>query len=333
MLLLDTHAFLWWLDGDPKRSPRAKAAIATVPAKVHVSGVSAWEISTKARIGKLPDAMDVAADVAGCIAREGFQPFAVTVQHGQRDGALPGPIKDPFDRMLVAMSWRGARVLERALGTVRLQPQLRWLVTLAVAASTLDAIATEIRHLARTEVREVQEPFAEAQKGSSAMPHKRNPVASERVSGLARVIRGHAVASMENVTLWHERDISHSSAERVIFPDACIVLDFMLDQATELIEGLVVYPDRMRANLELTGGLVYSQRVMLALVESGMDRQEAYRLVQRLALAAWDGGPSFRDALERSSVVNIFGISRGSYPCFVMYLKPSSSDWRSWSRL
>ncbi len=173
-----------------------------------------------------------------------------------------------------------------------------YMATLAVAASTLDAIATEIRHLARTEVREVQEPFAEAQKGSSAMPHKRNPVASERVSGLARVIRGHAVASMENVTLWHERDISHSSAERVIFPDATGLLAFMLDELLRVIEGLVVFPERMRENLDAHGGIAFSQPVLLALVDAGLPRDDAYRVVQRAAAAAWDEGASFREVMS-----------------------------------
>ena len=173
-----------------------------------------------------------------------------------------------------------------------------YMATLAVAASTLDAISTEIRHLARTEVREVQEPFGEAQKGSSAMPHKRNPVASERVSGLARVIRGHAVASMENVTLWHERDISHSSAERVIFPDATGLLAFMLDELSRVIEGLVVFPQRMRENLDDHGGIAFSQPVLLALVDAGLPRDDAYRIVQRAAAAAWDEGASFRDVVS-----------------------------------
>jgi adenylosuccinate lyase len=172
-----------------------------------------------------------------------------------------------------------------------------FLATVAGIGGTLEKIATEIRHLARTEVREAEEAFAAGNQGSSAMPHKRNPHESERVAGLARLLRGYAVTGFENVPLWHERDISHSSAERVVFPDACIVLDYLLDLVADLVAHLVVYPDRMRANLELTGGLVFSQRVLLALVEAGMDRQAAYKLVQRHALASWDGGPPFRDAL------------------------------------
>ena len=172
-----------------------------------------------------------------------------------------------------------------------------FLAVLAGIGGTLDKMATEIRHLQRTEVREAEEPFVIGNQGSSAMPHKRNPHASERVTGLVRLLRGYAATAAENVALWHERDISHSSAERVIFPDACIVLDYLLDQMSGLIDQLVVYPERMRANLDLTGGLIYSQRVLLALVESGMDRQDAYALVQRCADAAWDGGGTFRSLL------------------------------------
>jgi adenylosuccinate lyase len=173
-----------------------------------------------------------------------------------------------------------------------------FLSVLAGIGSTLDKFAVEIRHLARTEVREAEEPFKKGNQGSSAMPHKRNPHESERISGLARLLRGYAVTASENVALWHERDISHSSTERVTFPDACIVLDFMLAEISDLLENLVVYPDRMLANLNLTGGLVYSQRVLLALVDGGIDRQVAYKLVQKHALSAWDeGGASFRDRL------------------------------------
>ena len=162
-----------------------------------------------------------------------------------------------------------------------------FVATLATIASSLDKFATEIRHLQRTEVREVAEPFGAGQQGSSAMPHKRNPVLTERVSGLARVLRGHAVAALETVPLWHERDISNSSVERIVFPDACIALDYMLALMERVIAGLDVYPERMRRNLEATGGLVYSQRVLLALVEAGLDRQAAYKIVQRAAMRAW----------------------------------------------
>jgi adenylosuccinate lyase len=172
------------------------------------------------------------------------------------------------------------------------------LTSLAIVASSLDTFALEIRHLARTEVSEVQEPFGKGQKGSSAMPHKRNPVVAERICGLARVVRGAAVVGLENVALWHERDISHSSAERVVVPDAFLALDYMLDRFTWLIEGLVVREERMRRNVEASHYLFYSQRVLLALVESGLARDDAYRLVQRNAMRAWDEELDFRELVR-----------------------------------
>jgi adenylosuccinate lyase len=175
------------------------------------------------------------------------------------------------------------------------------LSALALVAASLERFATEIRHLARTEVREVQEPFGAGQKGSSAMPHKRNPVVAERICGLARVVRAAAAVGLENVPLWHERDISHSSAERVVVPDAFLALDYMLDKFTWLAEGLVVLPERMRANLQADHGLFFSQRVLLALVEEGLPRDEAYRLVQEHALRAWDEGLDFRTLVEADS--------------------------------
>lgn len=168
---------------------------------------------------------------------------------------------------------------------------------LALVGATLEKIATEVRHLQRTEVLEAEEYFSRGQKGSSAMPHKRNPVNAERICGLARLLRGYAVTSYENIALWHERDISHSSAERVILPDACIILDFMLSECHRLIENLIVYPERMRRNLELTGGLIFSQEVLLKLIEKGVTREEAYQLVQKHALKAWETGSSFTTLL------------------------------------
>ena len=170
-----------------------------------------------------------------------------------------------------------------------------YLATLAVVACTLDKIATEIRHLQRTEVREAEEYFSEKQKGSSAMPHKRNPVTSEQISGLARVVRSNAQAGFENVALWHERDISHSSAERVIIPDSTTLVDYLLQKTTGLIETMFVYPERMQANLESTGGLVYSGQLLLDLVEHGVSREDAYRLVQRHAMRAWKEDLNFRE--------------------------------------
>ena len=168
-----------------------------------------------------------------------------------------------------------------------------YFATLAVIASSVERLATEIRHLQRTEVLEAEEFFSEGQKGSSAMPHKRNPVLSENVTGLARIVRGYAVPALEDVALWHERDISHSSVERVIGPDATVTLDFALVRLTAIVKGLIVYPERMRANLDRLGGLIHSQRVLLALTAAGVSREEAYRLVQRNAMKVWQERKDF----------------------------------------
>lgn len=172
-----------------------------------------------------------------------------------------------------------------------------FLQTLALVATSMERWAGEIRHLQKTEVRELEEPFGKGQKGSSAMPHKRNPVVCERIAGLARVLRANAAASLENVALWHERDISHSSAERVILADACIALDYMIERMTFVLSGLVVRPEAMLRNLESTGGLIYSQRVLLALTEAWRDREKAYRFVQTHAMDVWERGGSLRDRL------------------------------------
>jgi adenylosuccinate lyase len=176
------------------------------------------------------------------------------------------------------------------------------LSAIALTGAGLERFATEIRHLQRTEVREVEEPFRAGQKGSSAMPHKRNPVVCERICGLARVLRGNAQVGLENVALWHERDITHSSAERIVLPDSTILLDQMLHLARRVVNGMTVHADRMRANLELTSGALFSQRVLLALVESGMQRDDAYRIVQRLGQQAWDTRTPLRELLERENV-------------------------------
>jgi adenylosuccinate lyase len=176
------------------------------------------------------------------------------------------------------------------------------LEAIALAGAGLERFATEVRHLQRTEVREVEEPFrAGAQKGSSAMPHKRNPIVSERITGIARLLRGYAQAGLENVALWHERDISHSSAERVALPDATILLDYAQHLAVRVVEGMVVHQDRMLANLEATHGALYSQRALLALVEAGRTRDEAYRIVQENAQRAWDTGTHFRELLATAA--------------------------------
>jgi adenylosuccinate lyase len=178
-----------------------------------------------------------------------------------------------------------------------------YISTLAVLTATLDKIATEIRHLQRTEVREAEEFFSENQKGSSAMPHKRNPITCEQISGLSRVVRANAQAAYENVALWHERDISHSSAERVIFPDSTILADYLLDKTAGVIEKLLVYPARMMRNLESTGGLIFSGQLLLDLAEAGMLREDAYRMVQKLAMQAWKEDLVFRDLVATDRLI------------------------------
>lgn len=174
---------------------------------------------------------------------------------------------------------------------------------LSLIASIIEKHATEIRHLQRTEVLEAEEPFTSEQKGSSAMPHKRNPVGCENITGLCRLVRSHCLAAMENIPLWHERDISHSSVERVIMPDSTILIDYMLNRLVNIIENLVVYPDHMIRNLNLTGGLQYSQRVLLELVKKGVDRDRAYRLVQRIAMASWKSGEDFQKLLMKDKEI------------------------------
>ncbi|MDI6854737.1 MAG: adenylosuccinate lyase [Deltaproteobacteria bacterium] len=176
-----------------------------------------------------------------------------------------------------------------------------YLTTLALIGGSIEKVALEIRHLQRTEVREAEEFFAAGQKGSSAMPHKRNPVLSENLCGLARIVRANALAALENIPLWHERDISHSSAERVIFPDSNILLDFMLARLTGLVKNLLIYPEQMQANLNLSRGLVFSQTLLLALVQKGLSRDEAYRLVQRVAMQVWQEGGNFPDAVAKDA--------------------------------
>ena len=179
-----------------------------------------------------------------------------------------------------------------------------FVTTLALIGASLEKFATEIRHLQRSEVREVEEPFGKGQTGSSAMPHKRNPELSERVCGLARLIRGHSVTAIENVALWHERDISHSSAERLILPDSCLALDYILDLFTRVIVGLKVNKDRMDINLNATKGVIFSQRLMLTLIEKGMSRDMAYKIVQKTAMISWDRGKNFRELIENEPSVS-----------------------------
>jgi len=186
-----------------------------------------------------------------------------------------------------------------------------WVAALALIAAALEKIALEIRHLQRTEVREAEEPFSEGQKGSSAMPHKRNPVTAEQICGLARVVRGNTIPAFENIALWHERDISHSSAERIILADSAIALDYMLARTRWLVDGMRVSPERMRRNLDSTQGLIFSGQLLLDLAAAGMLRENAYRLVQSHAMQAWESGGSFRKAVEQDpEVLSYLGIEK-----------------------
>ena len=204
------------------------------------------------------------------------------------------------EKMCARLGLKAAAVSSQVIQRDR---HAHYLATLATIASTLDKIATEIRHLQRTEVREAEEYFSEKQKGSSAMPHKRNPVSSEQISGLARVVRANAQAGFENVALWHERDISHSSAERIIIPDSTTLADYLLNKTANLIETMFVYPERMLANLESTRGLVFSGQLLLDLVESGVSREDAYRLVQSHAMHAWRKGLDFHDLVVNDPAI------------------------------
>lgn len=222
----------------------------------------------------------------------------VTAREDIRVGKLSGAVGthatvDPRVEEF-ALASLGLKVAPVTTQVIARDRHAAYLTNLAVVAGSLEKFATDIRLLQSSEVAEVREPFGEEQKGSSAMPHKRNPILSERVCGLARTMRGYAQVALEDQALWHERDLSHSSAERIIFPDACTLLDYMLRLMTEIIEGLTIDRERMRANLYRSGGVVFSQRVLLALVQKGMSRQDAYRVVQRAALSALDGGQEFK---------------------------------------
>lgn len=175
--------------------------------------------------------------------------------------------------------------------------------TLAIIASSIEKFSVELRHLQRTEVLEAEEFFSEGQKGSSAMPHKRNPISSENLSGLARLVRSYGLAALENIPLWHERDISHSSVERVIAPDATILIDYMLNRLTSLVENLIVYPENMKANLEKMGGLIFSESILLHLTKKGLSREEAYGVVQRNAMRVWEKGEDFKTLLSRDETI------------------------------
>jgi adenylosuccinate lyase len=226
--------------------------------------------------------------------REAFEQAAV----GKLSGAVGTYASIPPQVEAAVMEELGLRAEDVSTQVVPRDRHAAVLEAVALAGTGLERFAQELRNLQRTEVREVEEPFASgAQKGSSAMPHKRNPITAERICGLARVLRGYAQTGLENVALWHERDISHSGAERVILPDATILLDYIQYLAIRLVEGMTVHADRMRANLELTHGALFSQRALTALIDSGMTRDDAYRLVQEAAQTAWDTGTPFRDLL------------------------------------
>jgi len=227
--------------------------------------------------------------------RARFREAAETMRVGKLSGAV-GTFAhlspDIESRVMSKLNLLPAPVASQVIQRDR---HAHYISTLALMGAILEKIAVEIRHLQRTEVREAEEYFSPGQKGSSAMPHKRNPITSEQIAGLSRVLRSNAMAAMENVALWHERDISHSSVERIIFPDSTILTDYLLDRTTTLIERLVVYPDRMKQNLELTHGLIYSGELLLELVAKGATREDAYRWVQRNAMRVWDEGGNFKE--------------------------------------
>ena len=232
------------------------------------------------------------------------------LQHARRDiavGKISGPVGThatvPPDVETTVCDNLGIAVAPVSNQVIQRDRHASFITTLAVIAASLEKFATEIRGLQRTEVREVEEPFSEGQTGSSSMPHKRNPELSERVCGLARLIRGHSVTALENVALWGERDISHSSAERLILPDSCMALDYILDLFTGVLAGMRVYPERMKQNLDLTRGLLFSQRLMLTLIEKGMSRDDAYRVMQTNSARTWDEDADFRELVRSDPAV------------------------------
>jgi adenylosuccinate lyase len=228
-----------------------------------------------------------------------FDHAAETMRVGKLSGAVGtfGHLKPEHeDRICARLGLKPAPVATQVIQRDR---HAEYICTLAIIGSSLDKFAVEIRHLQRTEVREAQEYFSEKQKGSSSMPHKKNPITSEQISGLARVLRGNAQAAFENIALWHERDISHSSVERVIFPDSTVLVDYLLAKMADLIDRLLVYPERMKKNLESTGGLIFSGQLLLDLSEAGMMREDAYRVVQSHAMRAWKEDLVFRDEVAR----------------------------------
>ena len=221
-----------------------------------------------------------------------------TITVGKISGAVGTYATVPPEVEIIACEKLGLHPAPISNQIIQRDRHAQFMTTLASISSSLEKFATEIRALQKTEIRELEEPFSSGQTGSSAMPHKRNPELCERISGLARLVRGYALTSMENIALWHERDISHSSTERIILPDGCLVLDYAITLFTSIMKGLKVYPDRMRGNLELTRGLVFSQRVMLTLIDRGLSREKAYRLVQEKAMEVWENGADFYQLLK-----------------------------------
>jgi adenylosuccinate lyase len=232
-----------------------------------------------------------------------FDAAAEDMRVGKLSGAVGtfGHLKPEHEEKICARL--GIKPAPVATQVIQRDRHAAYISTLAIIASTLDKIALEVRHLQRTEVREAQEYFSEKQKGSSAMPHKKNPITSEQICGLARVLRGNAQAAFEDIALWHERDISHSSVERIIFPDSTILVDYLLAKTTDLIDRLLVYPERMKKNLESTGGLIFSGQLLLDLSEAGMMREDAYRLVQSHATRSWKEELVFRDEVAKDEAI------------------------------
>jgi adenylosuccinate lyase len=232
-----------------------------------------------------------------------FDAAAEDMRVGKLSGAVGtfGHLKPEHEEKICARL--GLKPAPVATQVIQRDRHAAYISTLAILASTMDKMAVEVRHLQRTEVREAQEFFSEKQKGSSAMPHKKNPITSEQISGLARVVRGNAQAAFEDIALWHERDISHSSVERVIFPDSTILADYLLAKTQNLIDRLLVYPERMKKNLELTGGLIFSGQLLLDLAGAGMMREDAYRLVQSHAMRAWKDDLVFRDEVAKDQAI------------------------------
>lgn len=234
---------------------------------------------------------------------ERFESAARDVEFGKLSGAVGTFANIPTEVEKYTCEKLGIHPAPISTQTLQRDRHAYYMATLAVIGGTLEKIAVEIRHLQRTELREAEEFFRKGQKGSSAMPHKRNPVSSENITGCARVLRGYMVSAYENIPLWHERDISHSSVERIILPDATILLDYMLNRFAGVVEKLMVYPDQMKANMDKTHGLVFSQRLLLMLIDKGVSREEAYDTVQPLAMKAWENQTAFRPLVEADSTI------------------------------